>query len=76
MANRARARTRPPEPRWARLLDAADYAGVPHRTMRDWISRGLLPAYRIGPRQIQADLNHVDALRKRIPAANGGKSRR
>ena len=60
------------EPRWARFNNAADYAGVPRRTLRDWISRGLLPAYRIGPRQIQVNLNDIDALRVRIPTAEPG----
>jgi hypothetical protein len=43
--------------------------------MRDWIAKGLLPAYRLGPRQIQVDLNDIDALRTRIPAAGNGKAR-
>jgi excisionase family DNA binding protein len=60
------------EPRWATGLPAASaYAGVAVRTLRDWIAKGWLPAYRIGPRQIQIDLNDIDALRTRIPAANG-----
>ncbi len=58
-----------PEPRWASLLEAGEYAAVPHRTVRDWIKRGWLPGYRIGPRQIQVDLNDVDKLRRRIPSA-------
>ena len=60
------------EPRWARFNNAADYAGVPRRTLRDWVSRGRLPAYRIGPRQLQVDLNDIDALRVRIPTAEPG----
>jgi excisionase family DNA binding protein len=60
------------QPRWATLKVASEYAGgIPVRTLRDWIAKGLLPAYKIGPRQIQVDLNDVDALRVRIPAANG-----
>jgi len=39
--------------------------------MRDWITKGWLPAYRMGPRQIQIDLNDVDALRRRIPTVDG-----
>ena len=60
------------EPRWARFNDAADYAGVPVRTLRDWVAKGRLPAYRIGPRQIQVNLNDIDALRVRIPTAEPG----
>jgi excisionase family DNA binding protein len=68
----APAHTEPREPRWATLKAASEYAGgVPVRTLRDWIAKGLLPAYKIGPRQVQVDLNDVDALRVRIPTANG-----
>lgn len=62
-----------PGPRWVTGLPAVSaYCGLPVRTLRDWIAKGLLPAYRIGPRQIQIDLNDIDTLRVRIPAANGG----
>jgi excisionase family DNA binding protein len=70
----ARARNQPQRPgdRWVTgLSDAADYAKLPVRTLRDWIAKGLLPAYRIGPRQIQINLDDIDALRVRIPTANG-----
>ncbi len=58
-----------PPPRYAALREAATYAGVPIGTMRDWIRRGLLPAYRLGPRLIQVDLGDVDRMRRRVPAA-------
>jgi hypothetical protein len=35
--------------------------------MRDWIKKGILPAYRIGPRLLQIDLNDIDRLRRRVP---------
>jgi excisionase family DNA binding protein len=60
-----------PGARWVKLIEAAEYAQIPMRTMRDWIAKGWLPAYRIGPRQIQIDLNDVDALRRRIPTVDG-----
>jgi excisionase family DNA binding protein len=60
------------EPRWASFKAASAYAGIPTRTLRDWVSRGRLPAYRIGPRQIQVDLNDIDAIRVRIPTAEPG----
>lgn len=60
-----------PGARWATLFEAAEYANIPARTMRDWITKGWLPAYRMGPRQIQIDLNDVDALRRRIPTVDG-----
>jgi excisionase family DNA binding protein len=53
------------------LAAAADYAKVPTRTVRDWVAKGDLPAVRLGRRRIQIDLNDIDAMRVRIPAANG-----
>jgi hypothetical protein len=47
--------------------DAVAFANVPTGTMRDWIRRGLLPAYRIGPRLLQIDLSDIDRLRRRVP---------
>jgi excisionase family DNA binding protein len=68
----ARNRAQRPEPRWVTgLAAAADYAGITTRTLRSWVANGLLPAYRIGPRQVQIDLNDIDALRVRIVAADG-----
>jgi excisionase family DNA binding protein len=57
------------EPRWASLKEAEIYAHIPRRTLRRWIAEGRLPADRIGPRQIQVDLNDVDRLRAPIPSA-------
>ena len=58
------------QPRWRSLSEASDYAGgIPISTLRDWIRRGILPAYRVGPRQLQVDLNDLDALRRRVPTA-------
>jgi hypothetical protein len=62
-----------PEPRYVKLREAAEYARVPTRTLRDWGAAGLLPLYRIGPRLIQVDLNDIDALRRRIPAGWTGE---
>jgi excisionase family DNA binding protein len=56
-------------PRWASLAEASEYLHIPNHTIRDWISAGLLPAYRVGPRLIQVDLNDCDRLRTRIPTA-------
>jgi len=69
--NRAQPRD-PAEPRWVTGYQAASaYAGVPVRTLREWVDKGRLPAYRIGPRQVQFDRNDIDALRVRLPVANG-----
>jgi excisionase family DNA binding protein len=57
------------KPRWASLEQAETYSNIPRRTLRRWIAKGWLPAYRLGPRQIQVDLNDVDRLRTPIPSA-------
>ena len=49
--------------------DAARRLGVDDRTLRAWISRGLLPGYRVGPRLIRVDPVEVEALIRRIPTA-------
>lgn len=64
-----------PPPRYALFRDACEYAAVPPGTMRDWIRRGIIPAYRIGPRLLQVDLNDIDRLRRRIPSAPPPRSR-
>lgn len=58
------------QPRWRSLAEASEYSGgIPISTLRDWIRKGRLPAYRLGPRQLQVDLNDLDALRQRVPTA-------
>lgn len=49
-------------PRWAGLDEAETYSRVPRRTLRHWIAKGWLPAYRLGPRLIQVDLADLDGL--------------
>nr|WP_228489369.1 helix-turn-helix domain-containing protein [Raineyella fluvialis] len=49
--------------------------GINPRTVREWISAGILPAYRVGPRFIRVDLNDVDALAERIPTAGQWEQR-
>lgn len=59
-------------PRWATLAEAAAYAHVPVKTLRDWISKGHLPAYKMGPQRtslLQVDLADLDALRRQVPSA-------
>jgi excisionase family DNA binding protein len=58
------------EPRRVPLAEAAAYGPVKTRTLRDWIAKGLLPGYRIGPRLILVDLNDLDRLMRRIPTVS------
>jgi len=54
--------------RLATLQVTADHCGVGERTIRRWVSKGRLTAYRLGPRIVRIDLNEVDQrLCKPIP---------
>jgi len=57
--------------RWLSQADAAEYLGVTDRTIRNYISRGHLRAYRVrGSRLIRIDRSELDALLRPIPAAD------
>ena len=49
-------------PRYASPATAAKYADVTPRTIHNWISRGLLTAYRVNAKVIRVDLNEIDGL--------------
>jgi excisionase family DNA binding protein len=47
--------------RWASLDQAAEHLDVSTATIRRMISRGELPAYRLGKRLLRVDMNEVEA---------------
>lgn len=51
---------------YLRVTDAAAQLGISPRTLREWIRRGVLPGYRLGPRLIQVRRTDVDAIRQRM----------
>lgn len=56
-------------PNWATIATVAAYHGVTSRTVRNWISRGFFPAYRIpGTRGVRLNLNEVNHAMRLIPA--------
>jgi len=57
-------------PRWANPVQAGAYAACTEKTIRNFIARGMIPAYRFGTKAIRVDLNDVDALLKRIPTVD------
>lgn len=62
----------PPQPparrHWLSQTQAAEELGVTDRTIRNYISRGLLPAHRVrGSRLVRIDRADLDALMLRIP---------
>lgn len=61
----------PPDPD----LTIADVARIKRKhpqTIRRYVRLGLLPAYRVGPRDIRIRRTDLDALDRRIPAAGTG----
>jgi excisionase family DNA binding protein len=59
-----------PTRRWASLNDAADYLGVTHRTIRQWITDGKIRGYRANARLYRVDLNEIDAAMQPFGAAS------
>lgn len=52
----------------AKIADAYDLS---ERTLRDWVAKGRLTAYRIGDRAIRFDPDEVEALvSRRLPTAS------
>lgn len=61
-----------PRPVWLSQAEAADELGVTDRTIRNYISRGVLPAYRPrGSRVVRIRASDVDALMQPIPTTGG-----
>lgn len=58
---------------WLSQGQAAAYIGHTDRTIRKYIARGLLPAYRIaGSRSVRIRRSDLDALLQPIPTSDGG----
>lgn len=53
-------------PRWATKPQAAAHVSVHPETIDNWVERGLIHAYRAGPRLIRYDLNEIDAMLTRV----------
>lgn len=64
-------RTATPTRTLVTIHQAADMLGVHHRTVRRYVSDGLLPGFKIGPSLIRVDQSDVDNLLRRIPTVGG-----
>lgn len=53
------------------LTEAAEILGVTDRTLRNYIARGKLPAYRIGARIVRVKRTDLETLFHRIPVVGG-----
>ena len=51
------------------IPEVADHKGVTTQTVRKWISKGILPAHRVGPRLIRIWADDVDKVNKPIGGA-------
>jgi excisionase family DNA binding protein len=52
------------------IQEAANVLGVAPKTVRRYISQGIIPAERIGPRLIRIRQADLEAVGRRIPAAS------
>lgn len=58
-----------PRQQFSKIEPAAESYGVTPRTFRNYIGKGLFPAYRVrGQRGLLVDLNEVEAAMRRLPA--------
>lgn len=55
------------------IENAAAYLDCSTKTVRRYITEGLLPGYRLGPRQIRVRQSDVEALAKPIEPAEAGR---
>ncbi len=56
-------------PQWLTIKQAAERRQVCAKTLRRWISDGILPAERVGPRLIRIRADDLDAVGRPIPTA-------
>lgn len=56
----AQANGQRPQRRYASIRATAEMLGVDHKTVRRWISRGLITGYRVGTREVRVHLNEVE----------------
>lgn len=62
--------TKTPPRRLLSQAQAAEYLGVTDRTIRNYVARGDLRAYRVrGSRLVRIDLAELDTLLRPIPSA-------
>lgn len=59
-------------PRRISIAQAAARLGTSERYIRNQISHGALPAYRVGAKIIRVDPSDVDKLEQRIPTVERG----
>jgi excisionase family DNA binding protein len=56
-----RTTTATPTRKLVNQTEAAEFAGVCTRTIRNWIAAGVITGYRTGPRLIRVDIAELEA---------------
>lgn len=51
------------------IAQAAEFACVTPKTVRNWIRAGHLNGYRLGPRLLRVDLSELERLASPVPAS-------
>jgi excisionase family DNA binding protein len=67
--------TQPPAPRWWDLDDVCQYIGRAKETVREYVDKGLLPAYKLG-NELRFKQSDVDAMMQPVTAKNGKEAKR
>lgn len=57
---------------WGTIQQAADLYQVSTKTIRRYITQGLIRADRVGPRLIRVDLESLSSLGRSLQYVNGG----
>lgn len=63
----------PEGPQFITFVEAARRLSVTQKTLRNWVSAGILPAYRIGRSALRLKPEDVDALITRVPTTAAGR---
>lgn len=58
-------------PRWGTIQDAADLKKVSTKTIRRYISQGLIEAERFGPRLIRVNLSSLESVGRSLQYQGG-----
>ena len=58
-------------PKWGTIQEAADHYKVSAKTIRRYITQGLIEAERVGPRLIRVNLASLDQLGRSLQYLSG-----
>ena len=59
----------PENAEFIKIREAAEWLGVPFSSLREYVSRGLLPSYKLGRHRLFRKRELLDAIRESTQAA-------